>query len=45
MLRFAVGEDDVLGEGLEQEVTDALFELVRGLWNEAPPGVDDAPAR
>ena len=37
VLRFAVGEDDVLGEGLEQEVTDALFELVRGLWNEAPP--------
>ncbi len=37
VLRFAVGEDDVLGEGLEHEVTDALFELVRGLWNEAPP--------
>jgi hypothetical protein len=37
VLRFAVGEDDVLGEGLEQEVTDALFELVRGLWNETPP--------
>jgi hypothetical protein len=37
VLRFAVGEDDVLGEGLEQEVTDALFELVRGLGNETPP--------
>lgn len=36
-LRFAVGEDDVLGEGLEHEVTDALSELVRGLWNEEPP--------
>lgn len=38
VLRFAVGEDDVLGEGLEHEVTDALFELIRGLWNEVPPG-------
>ncbi|HEY2224406.1 hypothetical protein [Actinomycetospora sp.] len=37
VLRFAVGEDDVLGEGLEHEITDAVFELVRGLWNEAPP--------
>ncbi len=37
VLRFAVGEDDVLGEGLEHEITDALFELVRGLWNEVPP--------
>ncbi|MEJ2869160.1 hypothetical protein WCD74_15405 [Actinomycetospora sp. OC33-EN08] len=37
VLRFAVGEEGVLGDGLEHEVTDALFELVRGLWNERPP--------
>ncbi|MDL5158676.1 hypothetical protein [Actinomycetospora termitidis] len=37
VLRFAVGEEGVLGDGLEHEITDALFELVRGLWNEEPP--------
>jgi hypothetical protein len=37
VLRFAIGEDDVLGDGLEHDVTDALSELVRGLWNESPP--------
>lgn len=37
VLRCAVGEEGVLGDGLEHEVTDAVFELVRGLWNEVPP--------
>ncbi|MFP5021908.1 hypothetical protein [Pseudonocardia phyllosphaerae] len=37
VLRAVIGEDGVLGEGLEHESLDALFDIFRGVASQQPP--------